>query len=145
MIPLVMELPFPPSANRLWRAHNSFNGKPKFYRDGRYVSWLQECDCLCMANKWRKQAIRGHFKAEIVLSEAKRLGHIDGDNRIKGLLDWCQRAGLIDDDALADGVAFDWGLAPTGCRLTLIAIEPQVEPKPKVKINGSPIKRVAVA
>lgn len=127
MTTLVMDLPYPPSANRLWRAHRAGHlkgGKPLFYRDGKYVSWLKECDHLCMANKWRKQAIKGRFRASIVLNETRRLGHVDADNKIKPILDFCERAGLVENDSMANGVSVEWGEVDTGgCRVTLEASE----------------------
>lgn len=125
---IVMDLPFPPSANHLWRAHtNNGTGKPRFYRDGHYVSWLQECDVLCMAAKWRRNAIKGRFRADIILDENRRRGHVDADNKIKPLLDFCQRAGLVEDDAYANGVSIEWGIAPTGCHVTLTAVLLEVD------------------
>lgn len=117
---LSIELPFPPSVNRIWRARTGANGKPSFYLDRRYETWKRVCDNLYMANKRTWKPITGNFRAEIVLDEKRRRG--DADNRAKCPMDWLQRVKLITNDSQADDVRIRWGYAPAGCRIEIVPV-----------------------
>lgn len=116
----VINLPFPPSVNRIWRSRRGHNGKPTFYLDRRYETWKRACDNLLMMHRREWRPIAGRFSAIIILSEGRRRG--DADNRVKGVLDWLQRANLIENDSLADSVTVRWGYAPEGCRVHLTPV-----------------------
>lgn len=115
---LSIELPFPPSVNRIWRARRGHGFKPTFYLDRRYETWKRACDNLLLANRRAWRPVAGHFRIEIVLDDKKRRG--DADNRAKATLDWLQRAELITNDSLADDVRIRWGYAPAGCRIEIV-------------------------
>lgn len=115
---LVIDLARPPSVNRIWRSRTGANGKPQFYLDGRYATWKRDCDNRCLAAGWHKTPIKGPFKATVTLDASRRVG--DADNRLKACLDWLQRAGIIENDKLAETVTVRWGRAPEGCRVRLV-------------------------
>ncbi len=116
-----LSLPFPPSVNRIWRSRRGHNGKPTFYLDRRYETWKRVCDNLLMATRPRPR-VTGPFTISITLHEAKRRG--DADNRVKAVLDWLQRGGVIENDSLADTVSISWGYAPEGCCVRIYPSEP---------------------
>ena len=113
-----LSLPMPPSVNALWRARRGASGKPQFYLDRRYATWKRVADNIIMATR-PKPRIRGHFAIYIVLDDRKRRG--DADNRAKALLDTLQRAGVIEDDKLANHVSIGWGPA-NGCHVSIVSI-----------------------
>lgn len=110
----IIDLPMPPSVNSIWRYRRKTG---RAYLSPKYQAWRATCDKLVMANRKAWLPIKGHFTAEIVLSEKQRRG--DGDNRTKAILDFCQRAALIENDSLCDSHSVKWGDAPVGCRVSL--------------------------
>ncbi len=114
---MILDLPMPPSVNRIWR-----RGRGKVvYLDPKYRAWRKEADALAMFRDWRRKRNKGPFMCSIVHNAAKRRG--DADNRIKAVLDWLQRAEIIENDSLAEFVSAEWGNAPEGCRVTLTKVE----------------------
>lgn len=123
-IECVMDLPFPPSVNRIWRSQK-VTGKNNVYLSAEYRSWMRQANSAVLVNgTWRKRvAMPAEFKALILLDRAQRAG--DVDNRIKAVLDWAQRSEIIVDDRLCDEVTARWvvtGEAPHGCRLVLRSV-----------------------
>jgi Holliday junction resolvase RusA-like endonuclease len=56
------------------------------------------------------------------LSKKHRRKNSDADNRVKAVLDFCTRVGLIEDDKLLEVGTFMWShhdVIPEGCRVTL--------------------------
>lgn len=120
--PVTIEVPMPPSVNQIWRARRSArNGKPSFYLDARYATWKRAADNIILATVPRPR-IMGHFEVTIVLNAEKRRG--DADNRAKAAMDFLQRAGVIENDKLANSVTTVWGFAPTGCRIEVWPSDP---------------------
>lgn len=114
----IIELAMPPSLNSIWRMNRE---RKKMYLSDRYKTWKRDADNRYLANKKNWLPVKGHFRAYITLDAKRRRG--DCDNRIKGLLDWLQRVELIENDKLCDGVSIDYGHAPEGCRIHLVAVE----------------------
>lgn len=117
LITTVVDLPFPPSTNTIWR-----NSGSRVYRSAKYTTWLDAADKLATSNfVGRNGIIPGKFTAHIGLDEDKpRRG--DCDNRIKAVLDWAQSRELIANDSNCERITVEWvqrALAPHGCRLTL--------------------------
>jgi Holliday junction resolvase RusA-like endonuclease len=110
-----IDLAMPPSVNSIWRI-NRFRNKP--YLSERYKTWKRDSDNRYLANKKTWLPVKGHFSARITLDE-KRRRNSDADNRIKCLLDFLQRVGLIENDKLCDSLTVTWGWAPEGCRVLL--------------------------
>lgn len=116
----VMDLPFPPSVNRIWRQGK--NGRNNVYLSAEYRAWIRQANMAVVVNgTWRKRVkMPGLFRALIQLDTGQRAG--DVDNRIKAVLDWAQRSELIVDDKLCEEVTAKWvpsADAPRGCRLIL--------------------------
>jgi crossover junction endodeoxyribonuclease RusA len=109
----MIALPMPPSMNAIWRY-----GKGRAFKSERYRVWLRAADNEFRLHHKEWDAVIGHFRALITLNEKRRRG--DADNKIKCVLDFCQRVGLIENDSLCDGVTVEWGYAPEGCRVHLI-------------------------
>lgn len=112
----IINLPLPPSVNRIWR-YSRATGKP-FISD-RYASWKRVADNYYLANKRHWPPVKGHFRAVVTLDAKHRRG--DADNRVKALFDWLQRVEIIENDSLCDGLTVEWGWAPEGCRVHLMS------------------------
>ena len=123
-IECVMDLPFPPSANKLWTARGGGHGQ--LMRSKQYMAWRTQAGVSAVANgSWRRRVtMPGNFTALILLDSARRPGS-DCDNRIKPVLDWAQSVELIRNDELCDEVTARWAPtaeAPRGCRLILRSV-----------------------
>lgn len=120
---VVIDLPFPPSVNRIWRGQTTGNGGKRVRLSTEYKNWKKNADLVAIANgSWRQRKhVSGNFEAHIGLdNEAGRWG--DLDNRVKAVLDWAQSRLIIDDDKHCRRLTVEWVLhacAPDGCRLTL--------------------------
>lgn len=107
---VTLTLPFPPSANRLWRTGNGRTYLSPQYRDWKdsaFASYLQQ-------KRVAGEPVQGAFTYHIVLDEKKRKQARDGDNRSKAVLDFLQSVGLIEDDKLADAGSWSWGPCEAG-------------------------------
>lgn len=117
----VIDLPLPPSVNRIWRANKA--GKHAISRSPEYTSFLSQADKYLMSvgGMRGRKTIYGAFSA---LIELKRPSiNADLDNRIKAVLDWAEHVGLIVNDHHCVDVRAIWSTqAFTGCRLTLRSI-----------------------
>lgn len=122
--PVVIELPYPPSMNRIWRSAASAAGQ-QVYLAPSYVKWRQAADALLMSERgWSKKRLIGPFEIEIGLCPPKSHPRGDLDNRIKAVLDWLQRANIIVNDKFCQRLVVQWvptEAAPCGCRATLRA------------------------
>jgi crossover junction endodeoxyribonuclease RusA len=111
-IEIVLDLPAPPSVNRLWRS-----GRKRVFRSKAYVDWLRAADAAVMASRrFPKKKIEGPFAAHVTLSRKVRG---DLDNRVKGLLDFLQSREIIKNDSNCKRLTVERGEAEAGCRLTL--------------------------
>jgi Holliday junction resolvase RusA-like endonuclease len=112
-IEIIVDLPFPPSVNKIWRTGN--DGRVR--RSNVYLDWIAAADIGVMARRqYPKRKITGSFEAHIVLGDG---GRGDLDNRIKAVLDWAQSRDLIRNDSDCQRLIAEWGDAEHGCRLTL--------------------------
>ena len=111
---MILDLPMPPSANRLWRL-----GKKGPYSDKQYVAWQEECHALFLQFRWHKKPIRGPYQLWITCDRSKRRG--DLDNRCKAVVDLLHRMGVTDDDSKLERIVAEFGDAPVGCR---VLVEP---------------------
>lgn len=116
---IILDLPYPPSVNRIWRASKTASGK-NVHLAPSYVKWRDEANALLMTKRgWMMHRIAGQFSVELALSPPK--GHIRGDldNRIKAVLDFLQRATIVANDKHCQSIHAYWGEAPLGCRVTV--------------------------
>lgn len=119
---ITLSLPMPPSMNKLWRPVYA-GGKSKMVRRERYVTWRNAAHGYYLEQGGhRLPKITGHFRAHIVLNEAKR-GNSDADNRTKPVLDLLQHVQLIANDKFCDRLTVEWGSAPAGCTVTITPVE----------------------
>lgn len=121
---IAIDLPFPPSVNRVWRVKtNPKTGKRYGYRSAPYMKWLKQAD-----NQWLEQKPRGPFKTiegpfsiRIMLSRPDKRSR-DCDNYSKAPMDWLQRAAIIKNDSLSMETRIGWVTdeeAPAGMRLII--------------------------
>lgn len=117
MTEIIIDLPWPPSQNQIWR-----RGRGRTYRHPKYMAWLEEVGWLVRMAK--KPKINGHFTAHIVLNPPTKRRY-DVDNYAKVALDAAQKFGLIHNDHLCRKLTVEYGTpetAPLGARLTLATI-----------------------
>lgn len=114
-------LPYPPSANRLWRYVDA-----RAIKSAPYRAWLKEAALTIMAQ--RPKAIQGRFRLTAVVDAPDRRRR-DVDNLAKPVIDSVAEARLIENDSLAKSIHFEWSdeIVPGG-RVT-VTLEPYgVEP-----------------
>jgi Holliday junction resolvase RusA-like endonuclease len=113
---IVLDLPMPPSVNRIWRANKA--GPNRVSKSPEYRQWLNHADQVAMSTGQFRgmKTIVGPFEATVILRRQRG----DLDNRHKGLLDWLQSRGVIADDKYCERLVLEWGEAPAGCRVTII-------------------------
>lgn len=112
---VVIDLPPPVSVNRIWRANRA--GKKRISISPEYDKWKRDADRLTMAMGVFRgiRRINGNFEALIIVR--RRAG--DLDNFSKGILDFLQSRGVIEDDKYCQRLILEWGEAPTGARVTV--------------------------
>ncbi len=118
----VMDLPFPPSTNEIWRRAGQ-----RIILSQAYKSWKHQADMAVIANGcWRKRVAMPHaFTGLVLLDRSLRTAAMDVDNRIKAPLDWAQRVELVRNDCLCEDASARWVAtleAPRGCRLILRSV-----------------------
>lgn len=120
---ITLNLPWPPSVNRIWR-----QGKGRVYLDKKYQSWRDEADKVILSKRREiGPMIKGRFTIQMTLDDRKRLNkngtrkRIDAGNRAKVILDCLERMRVIEDDALADSEHIEWGFAE-GVRVSIVPI-----------------------
>lgn len=119
---ITLDLPMPPSTNNIWRRGRvGGTGRAITYLTATYKKWKEAAAVELQRQKpktgWAQ--ITGPFDVAITLTTKKRF-KMDGDNRIKAALDWCQREGLIVDDKFLNRLELTWGDAPLGFRISLV-------------------------
>lgn len=116
---IVLNLPIPPSVNRLWCVRD---GQPR--KSDRYKTWeLAAHGVFLEQGGHRLPKIIGRFSMVVTLDETRR-GSSDADNRLKALLDYLQKgARVIANDRFADSITVRWGYAPAGCTVVIIPSE----------------------
>lgn len=112
---IIIDLPTPPSVNRIWRANRA--GPNKVSISPEYRAWKKHADQTALATGQFRglKTISGPFEARIILRRQPG----DLDNRHKGILDWLQSRGVIADDKYCEKLTLEWGDAPHGCRVTV--------------------------
>ncbi len=121
---ITLDLPMPPSTNRLWRSATvRATRKTRYYKSPEYLGWCEQADITVMAARaFPKRKITGPFTIEIQLGN----GRGDGDNRIKALLDWLQSRDIIRNDSDCRRGSWAWvdpERAPRGCRVILRSLD----------------------
>jgi Holliday junction resolvase RusA-like endonuclease len=106
-------LPVPPSSNRLWRFDRG-----RAHVSDAYAEWIKAADDAAKIQGLSKSPVLGRHTLQIRLSERFR-GRADLDNRVKAVLDWCQRAHLILDDGDCCKVSIEWADISHDCTVVL--------------------------
>lgn len=114
----VIDLPMPPSVNRIWRT-GSATAKGKVYLSPTYRKWMDQADMaiMCAGGMRGRKIIYGHFRAVIELRRPAVTSDID--NRIKAVLDYAESRGFVTNDKHCDEVTARWSTEVKECRLTL--------------------------
>lgn len=108
-----LELPMPPSTNKIWR-----KARGRVVRSDDYQAWLSEAG-------WRLRLQDPPLVAGqvlVVMSFERTDIRADVDNRIKPLLDLLVKHSVIEDDRCVLGLAAAW--APRSNGLARVAIYP---------------------
>jgi crossover junction endodeoxyribonuclease RusA len=106
-----LDLPFPPSANALWRS-----AKGRVFKSLRYRTWWQAAGT--MLNAQRPGCVRGNFTIQIVLGRPDRR-HRDSDNYAKAILDLLQAYGVIENDSKQMDTRITWSDAKSGAHVVV--------------------------
>ena len=121
-IEIIIDLPIPTSANRIWR-----HSRGHVYQSKEYATWQKECDTTVLINRqYPRQRIAGPFEFCIYL--ARNSQNSDGDNRVKAALDWLQSREIIRNDRDCQKGRWEWvptAEAPLGCRVHLRSLHDQ--------------------
>lgn len=122
---ITVDLPRPPSLNRLWRfgRGRSKSGKPWMYPSREYVNWRKEADKHWLMAKTRApiKHILGPFQTEVILTRGSH--RIDQDNLLKALLDWAQKVEIIENDRHNQETLIRYGEAPLGVKLIIKPVD----------------------
>lgn len=106
---LTLDLPLPPSINRT-------SGKRLGNEHWLVKAWRRQADAHLMATRQSRyiKLVKGTVSIRIIW-DLQNLADID--NRIKYLLDYLQRLGIVTNDNKVRGLHIDYGVAPAGCRV----------------------------
>lgn len=108
---LSLDLPFPPSVNRLWRS-----ARGKVFRSDRYRIWMQAAGNQLKAQ--RPGRIKGDFTIHIILGRPDRRLR-DSDNYAKAILDLLQAHGVIENDHGQVDTRITWSDTIDGAHVVL--------------------------
>jgi Holliday junction resolvase RusA-like endonuclease len=131
---IVLTLPVPPSANRLWR-HYSRRRKPTLSPE--YKAWLIEASWLAKMQLIGAPEIKGKFRPHIQYPENNRR---DEDNWVKPLLDLCQRVGAVRNDKGSRGLMME-PVKRADCLVALYDLGGEPYPTPVKRPLRGPPKR----
>lgn len=126
----VLDLPLPPSVNRIWRKSGAAKAAGTIHRSPEYKSWVHKAGLALLVSgaKRGRKAITGRFTAIIEIQRTWTVlqrNKFDLENRTKALFDFCQEHGFIGDDRDLEEYTVKWTStnAPHGCRITLRSCE----------------------
>lgn len=98
--PVILSMPYPPSANRLWRAVAGRNIKSAEYR-----SWMDRAGWEVRSQ--RPRGIVGRYVLTVTASAPDRRAR-DIDNLAKPISDCLVQCGVIGDDSSAKRIVLEW-------------------------------------
>lgn len=114
---IMVDLPYPPSANRLWRIRQGGRGA---YRAPEYDAWQHEASWAVRAAMPRASArIDVPYVLNVVAGRPDRRQR-DLDNLIKPISDALKSGGAIKDDSLAQKIEIEWQDGIEGVRVTVV-------------------------
>lgn len=119
---IVIDLPFPPSVNSIWRGSGRH-----VYRSTKYKDWIADAwGCwLCQRATQKEKSIKGYYTLEIIINapDGRRR---DLGNYEKVVSDFLESSHIIDNDCLCQDLHLAWGAkedAPLGVRVVIDAAE----------------------
>ena len=95
-------LPFPPSANHIWRT-----GGKRVYRSAKYMAWREAASVESLAQFKQKNKILGPYKLTITAARPDKRRR-DLDNLLKPISDLLRFIGAIEDDSLCEMLTARW-------------------------------------
>lgn len=95
---LTLDIPWPPTANLIWRTTRNVTYLSKTYKD-----FLRSAAGAILCQKPRDLFLTEPVSVEIILHPPRKF-RFDIDNRIKPVLDVLTRAGVWKDDSLVDKI-----------------------------------------
>lgn len=95
-----LHLPYPPSANRLWRR----SGKT-IHKSAQYVAWLWDAGALAKTQK--PKAVAGAYKLTIQARRPDKRRR-DLDNLIKPTNDLLAQIGVVSNDCHCEMISVRW-------------------------------------
>lgn len=104
-------LPYPPSANHLWRS-----GRGRTYCSRAYTDWRAEAGIYVKQSL--KQPIIGPYKISITAARPDKRKR-DLDNIIKPISDLLKSMGAIEDDHLCEMLSARWTTSGDGVAVRL--------------------------
>lgn len=110
-----LTLPYPPSANRIWRQYKGRTLKSAVYRE-----WL-EVTAHVIAHQ-RPATVAGKYALTIIATRPDKRAR-DIDNLVKPISDALAQAGVVLNDSLAERVTVGWsqeGPIPGGAILVIV-------------------------
>lgn len=107
---VTLQLPLPPSANRLW-----VRSQKGMRRSDEYMAWLLEAGWTAKSQRFGKVA--GPFKVSIHATRPDKRRR-DIDNLIKPTLDLMQHLAIVEDDSDCEQVSARW--VTSGAGVTII-------------------------
>ena len=113
---VTVDLPFPPSANRLWR----HAGIGKAYKSAEYKAWLTEAGYK--ARQQAKGHVAGCYALRVIAGPPDRRKR-DLDNLLKPISDLIEGLGLIEGDHLCQRIEAEWSSTVSGVRVFIISTE----------------------
>lgn len=124
MAVIELSLPYPPSANRLWRAVNGRNIKSAEYRD-----WLVNAYAAVLKHgRLRRTKVEGAYRMTLTAERPDRRRR-DLSNLLKPTEDLLQYAGIVADDCNAEHITLAWSAkAPSKAAVVRVRVEPIAEP-----------------
>lgn len=118
---ITLDLPLPPSVNRIWRVGRSRNGKRVVYRDQKYVKWIKEAAAIIWLSRRPGSLIApisGPFEVTITFTPPDKRWR-DIDNLSKAVMDFLQHSQIITNDKNARKVTLEWGATRLGTSVTI--------------------------
>ena len=97
-----LQLPYPPSANRLWRR----SGRT-IHKSDEYAQWLHDAGWRAREQRIQLLAVTGPYMLSISAARPDRRKR-DLDNLIKPISDLLSSIGIIDDDCCCEMLSARW-------------------------------------
>jgi crossover junction endodeoxyribonuclease RusA len=102
VVPLYLELPFPPSVNSIWRG----GAGGRHYLSAKYKSWKLEAGLLARS-QCKSARVSGPYAVQMNLVRPDKRRR-DLDNTIKVVLDLLAHVGVTDDDSELQQIEARW-------------------------------------